>query len=400
MDEQSLNSFRFVVGAPRPIRLAVRGPSGAPPDEVVIDAPYAVIGRGGGSHLCLAGDDIGYRHAYLQVIGGRILCVDLLSRRGLEWDGDTPGPWLSPEHRLRIGAYTLQLYDDGWVYDSGLPSPLDFRPRSDSRPEYGVLPEVQLELAGSKGNGKSWPINRILTLVGRDERCRITCGDEQISKVHCSLLLAPSGLWVIDLLGRTGVRVNGRQVDFAYLPHGTEFQIGKYVLRAVYPQLAQQTSVNAGPSSRDDRHASAAFLTRHHQVFPIEFADDVLIVTPQGDIREFYYQDIHLESNQIVRLLQAHRFSHVVVDFHKVGIVGSIVLDAVATFCRSARGGATLCQASPELLSILETMNFPSIWPYFPTRDAAVRAAASSDCAPVNHVVPHRPGTPASADPA
>src|SRR5262245_32079474 len=271
MDEQTLNSFRFVVGAPRPIRLAVRGPGGGPPDEVVIDAPYGVIGRGGGCNLCLTGADIGYRHAYLQVLGGRILCVDLLSRRGLEWDGATPGPWLSPEHRLRIGDYTLQLYDDGWAFDSDLPSPLDFRPRSDSRPEYGVLPEVELRIAGSKSDGKSWPINRILTLVGRDERCRITCGDEQISKVHCSLLLAPSGLWVIDLLGRGGVRINGRQVEFGFLPHGTEFQIGKYLLQALYPQLAQQQSANAGPSSRDDRHAAAAFLARHHQVFPIEF---------------------------------------------------------------------------------------------------------------------------------
>jgi len=379
MDEQALNSFRFVVGAARPIRLAVRGPSGGPPDEVVIDSPYAVIGRGGGCHLCLSGEEIGYRHAYLQVIGGRVLCVDLLSRRGLEWEGATPGPWLSPEHRLRIGQYTLQLYDDGWTVDSNLTSPLDFRPRSETRPEYGVLPEVELELAGGKNSSKSWPINRVLTLAGRDERCRITCGDEQISKVHCSLLLAPSGLWVIDLLGRGGVQVSGQQVDFAYLQHGVEFQIGKYALRAVYPQMAQQQAADAGPSSRDDRRASASFLTRHHQVFPIEFDGDVLIVTPQGDIREFYYQDIHLESNQIVRLLQAHRFSHVVVDFQNVGIVGSIVLDAVASFCRNARGGATLCQATPELYGVLETMNFPSIWPYYATRSEALRAVRSRD---------------------
>lgn len=390
MDDQTLNSFRFVVGAPRPIRLAVRGPGGGPPDEVVIDAPYGVIGRGAGSHLCLEGNEIGYRHAYLQVLGGRVLCVDLLSRRGLEWDGNTPGPWLSPEHRLRIGAYTLQLYDDGWGYDSDLPSPLDFRPRSEQRPEYGVLPEVQLEIAGGAG-GKAWPINRILTLVGRDDRCRITCSDEQISKVHCSLLLAPSGLWVIDLLGRTGVRVNGQQVAYSYLPHGAEFQIGKYKLRAVYPQLVkqQQQVMHAGPLSQDDRHAAATFLTRNHQVFPVEIDGDVLVITPRGDIKDFYYQDIHLESNQIVRLLQAHRFSSVVVDFSKVGIVGSIVLDSVATFCRNARGGATLCQASPELLSVLETMNFPSIWPYHPSRaDAVCALSAPSADAPAEATPP------------
>lgn len=376
MDEQTLSTFRFVVGAMRPIRLAVSRPGAGQPQECVIDAPFALIGRAGGCHVCLPNDEIGYRHAYLQVIGGRILCVDLLSRRGLQWEGASPGPWLSPEHRLRIGPYTLQLYDDGWAFDSELPSPLNFRPRTEQRPEYGMLPEVELQLVNGAGAGKSWPINRILTLVGRDERCRITCADDQISKVHCSLLLAPSGLWVINLLGRSGVRVNETLVDCAFLPQGVELQVGKYQLRVNYPQLAEQQSPQPGPMTRDERHTSAEFLTRHHHVFPIEIARDVLIVVPQGDIGEFFYQDIHIESNQIVHLLQAHRFSHVVVDFSHVELVGSIVLDAVATFCRNARGGAVMCHASPELLEVLRTTNFPSIWPYYPTRQEALQALA------------------------
>jgi len=57
-----------------------------------------------------------------------------------------------------------------------------------------------------------------------------------------------------------------------------------------------------------------------------------------------------------------------------VKIVGSIVLDAVAGFCRAARGGAAQCAAQPEMLSILETMNFTSIWPHYATRDEAVHA--------------------------
>lgn len=373
MDEQTLNTFRFVVGAARPIRLAVRGPEGGPPVEVAIDSPYAILGRSGSCHHCLAGDDVSYRHAYLQVIGGRILCVDLLSANGIEWDGNDKGPWLSPEHRLHIGGHTLQLFDDGWAYDASLPSPLEVRPRSEQRPEFGVLPEVELELTGGAAPGKAWPINRVLTLVGRDERCRITCADERISKVHCSLLLAPSGLWVIDLLGRGGVLVNGERVECAYLHDRAELQVGKYQLRVKYPQVARATHVDwaAGVSQAA---SSAAFLTKHHQVFPVTIAGDILIVSPQGDIREFFYQDIHLESNKVVHLLQAHPFQQVVVDFSQVSLVGSVILDAIATFCRTARGGAVMCAASAEMLAVLETMNFPSIWPYYPTQEEALRA--------------------------
>lgn len=373
MDEQTLNTFRFVVGAARPIRLAVRKPEGGPPEEVVVDSPYAVIGRSGGCHVCLNRDGVSYRHAYLQVIGGRILCVDLLSSTGVQWDGSEPGPWLSPEHRLQIGGYTLQLFDDGWACDTALPSPLEVRPRHEQRPEFGVLPEVQLELVGGPA-GKSWPINRVLTLVGRDERCRITCADDRISKVHCSLLLAPSGLWVIDLLGRGGVLVNGERVACAYLPDQAELQVGKYQLRVRYPQVVRPSHVDWSATAASQAASSAAFLTKHHQVFPVTIAGDTLIVTPQGDIREFFYQDIHLESNKVVHLLQAHPFQQVVIDFSQVSLVGSVVLDAVATFCRNARGGAALCAASPEMLAVLETMNFPSIWPYYPTQEEALRA--------------------------
>lgn len=377
MDEQVLNTFRFVVGAARPLRLAIRGPEGGPPREVVVDSPFAVLGRSGGCHVCLPGDGVSYRHAFLQVIGGRVLCVDLLSAGGIHWDGSLPGPWFSPEHRLKIGGHTLQLFDDGWAYDATLPSPLDVRPRVQQRPEYGVLPEVQLELASGQSAGKSWPINRVLTLIGRDDRCRITCADDRISKVHCSLLLAPSGLWVVDLLGRGGVRVNGQQSECAYLPDGSELQVGRYDLRIRYPQVERQASMDLGGKTADEAAASAAFLTRHHQVFPVKALGDTLIVSPQGDMREFFYQDIHLESNKVVHLLQAHSFRYIIIDFAQAPLVGSVILDAVATFCRSARGGAALCAASPEMLAVLQTMNFPSIWPYYATQEEALHALHS-----------------------
>ena len=106
----------------------------------------------------------------------------------------------------------------------------------------------------------------------------------------------------------------------------------------------------------------------------MEEAGDTLVVVPQGDIRDFFYQDIHLESNRVVHILQQYQFHHVVIDYSQVQIVGSIVLDAVAAFCRAARGAAVQCEAGPEMLSILETMNFTSIWPHYPTRNEAVQA--------------------------
>jgi anti-anti-sigma regulatory factor len=380
MHEQTLNTFRFVVGAARPIRLAVRRPESRTPEVVEFDSPYAVVGRAASCHLCLPEQDVSYRHAYLQVIGGRIACIDLFSAGGTHWDGGQTGPWLSPEHRLQIGSNWLQLFDDGWACDPDLTSPLDFRPRAEQRPEFGALPEVELEMLNSAAKGRSWPINRVITLLGRDERCRITCAGENISKVHCSLLLAPSGLWVVDLLGRGGVRVNGEQTPCGYLQDGAELQVDRFIMRARYPKLAQARAARAATTetvSSDASRPSAAFLTRQHQVFPVEESGETLIVTPQGDIRDFFYQDIHLESNRVIHILQQYQFTHLIVDYSQVQIVGSIVLDAVASFCRSARGRAVQCGACPEMLSVLETTNFTTIWPHFATRAEALSALAA-----------------------
>lgn len=385
MDAQALKTFSHVVGAPRPIRLALREEGGGPPDVQVVDSPYAILGRGRNSHVRLNSSDVSYRHACLLVLGGRILCLDLLSARGISWDGPHRAPWLSAADRLKIGPYWIQLLDDGWAYTPELPSPLDFKPRDQKLPEFGELPEVELQLLTGKRKNAVFPVNRVLTLVGRDERCRVTCADDEVSRVHCALLLAPSGLWVIDLLGRNGVRIGDEPAPFGCLAEGEVFHVGRYGFRVRYPHLSETpvsqpaaASTTADDAPQPDDAQAAAFLTRNHQVFPVEVVGQSLVVFPQGDIREFFYQDIHLESNQVTRLLQTRGFRTVVIDFKDVPLVGSVILDAVATFCRNARDGAAMCGATPEMRSVLETMNFSSIWPYYQSREEALRSLDAS----------------------
>lgn len=370
-DDQSLNMFRYVVGAAQPLRLLVCREGERNPKTVEVDAPYAIIGRAPACHVSLPDDEeVSYRHAYLQVIGGRVACIDLLSAGGLVWDGPPSKCWLSPEHRIRLGQHWIQLYDDGWFFKGDLESPLNFKPRSQTAPEFGMLPEVELCLADGANAGKSWPINRIVTLLGRDSRCRITCADENISRVHCALLLAPSGLWAVDLVGRGGIRINGEQAACGFLHEEAELQIGKYTLRAHYPQLKHWKAQKAAVADRP----SPAFLTRQHAVFPVEEVGDTLIVLPQGDIRQFFYQDIQLESNRIIHLLQTYPFRFVVVDFRDIQDIGAIVTESVAGFCRAAAVGAALCDAPPHFEEALRSKSLFDVWPYYHTRAEALHA--------------------------
>lgn len=71
-------------------------------------------------------------------------------------------------------------------------------------------------------------LRHAVTLVGRSPQCKIRLHDDSISKVHASLVLTESGCWVADLLGRSGIVVNGQPVTFATLMDGDELVIGRF----------------------------------------------------------------------------------------------------------------------------------------------------------------------------
>ena len=77
----------------------------------------------------------------------------------------------------------------------------------------------------------SWKLSRVLTLLGRTTECRLRFLDPEISKFHCSLLRTPLGVWVVDLLGRTGIRLNGQPIRWARLENGDELQVGRHLIR-------------------------------------------------------------------------------------------------------------------------------------------------------------------------
>ncbi|WP_197444171.1 FHA domain-containing protein [Maioricimonas rarisocia] len=395
--------LRHATGADRPLRFALQGPEGGPPDYIELDRPYALVGRSPQCDIRIDGPGIGFRHAYIQVYARRVWCVDLFSPGGVSWDGPPTHGWLSPQHKLQIGNHTLQLFDDGWMFDGSFPAPTDLKPHEMTQPEFGGFPRVDLELLNKPFEGQAWPINRILTLLGRDERCRITCADREISRVHCGLLMLPSGLWAIDMLGRGGTTINGRQRDCMLVGNGHELGIGPYRIRAVYrqgearlpqpvapepepepepePQPQRQPAPSSPPTassaSGTSQLPSPEFLTRQHQIFRIEIEGDTVVVTPRGDTQQFMYRDIQLEANRVKDVLTTYRYRNLIVDFGRVDLVGTIIIESLTGFCRSVKGRAVMCAASEPMKDSLQSMNLTSIWPLYESRDEAIDALRS-----------------------
>jgi pSer/pThr/pTyr-binding forkhead associated (FHA) protein/anti-anti-sigma regulatory factor len=366
MPDAYASMLRYAVGNATPIRLLVREGQGKP-RVVEVETPYCVIGRARDCEVVLSDEKCAFRHGYLQIIGSRLAYIDLFSPTGTQWDGPPFQGWVNVAHRFRIGDTWIQVFDDGWS-DDDLKAPTDYRPRHDSRPEYGVLPLVDLELLNSPARGTQWPINRIITLVGRDPKCRICCADENISKVHCAFLLLPTGLWVIDLLGKGGVKVGGEQVRSCLIAADVEVDIGPYKMKPAY-RAAQQVYVPAVGHVGDAEKAE--FLTRHNRLFLAEAYLDTLILSPVGNLPHVSYKEIHVESSRISELQSKHGFSNFIVDYSHAPILNSMIFDAIIGFCRAATGKVAMCHLSDDIRDSVKSMNLDRIWPCVESRAEA-----------------------------
>src|SRR5207253_5334206 len=97
-----------------PLQLRVDYPGVADPLQWVLYQPFALIGREPRAHLQLDHDEVSRRHAYLQVVAGRVFFTDLESRMGIQWEnGSRRTGWLDEQETIRIGPYAIRHNTNG-----------------------------------------------------------------------------------------------------------------------------------------------------------------------------------------------------------------------------------------------------------------------------------------------
>jgi pSer/pThr/pTyr-binding forkhead associated (FHA) protein len=208
--------------------------------------PFVIIGRDPRSDFRLNDPLISRRHAYLQVIAGRLFCIDLESRSQIRWEGaDEPATkrWLEQKQFIWLGRYRIRWRgrlgsnaQDAEILDPLSSGPLD-------RAETDQLPEGELQLPIRIGeNPSSWTISSRLSLIGRSAECQLVLTDASISTYHASLIRTPLGIWVVDLLSREGVRVNGTRVRWAWLDDGDTLRVGRFTFVLRYRSAPDQIS--------------------------------------------------------------------------------------------------------------------------------------------------------------
>ena len=221
-----VESFGRACRFQQPIRIRIDDLQNDETRLLELDRPYFFAGRSGECDIRLVHADVSYRHAYFQVIGGRLHCCDLASRTGID-RAEQPAErtfWMDNHESINIGPYRLTLEPD--EFES-----LDF----DEDSVTGVaLPTIRLEFLNANTSKQFWPVKHDVTLVGSHRQCKVCFQHQSVSRVHTSLLRLGGELWAVDLLGRGGTIVNKKRASFARLKHGTILQVGRFQIRVLY----------------------------------------------------------------------------------------------------------------------------------------------------------------------
>lgn len=219
--------FLEACGATGPIVLEVEGPDERVSGRRVFEQPAIRIGASRSADLVLAHPEIRRRQAYLQVVGGHLFGMDL-SRRA-----EAPNGWLRPSDWLTVGPFRLraQIGESPATAESAaegieeLPSAL-----SRAYAQRHAYPAATLLITGSRDAAETYPVTRVLTLIGRDPSCKIRLQATKSSLYYGALVRTPQGLWFVDLLSSQRMTVNGRHVRQARLRDGDRLQVGRYEL--------------------------------------------------------------------------------------------------------------------------------------------------------------------------
>jgi pSer/pThr/pTyr-binding forkhead associated (FHA) protein len=246
MNKHSADAFLDACEAAGPLQVEMELADEAT-QQLLIHQPFALIGRHPRADVRLDDPQVSRRHAYLQVLGGFVYCIDLHSRTGTHWEdgSERRSDWFGLSQVVKIGPCRLRLIKGG---REGIPAGAEIlTPLESGDRGAGAPPEVVLEFLNARTIVPPWPMNRPVVLMGAAAECKVRMRDLQVSGFHCSLVNTRKGLWAVDLCGRGGIAVNGVSLRMARLDDGDQLQVGDITVRVRCPQPRDNSGTHPFP---------------------------------------------------------------------------------------------------------------------------------------------------------
>ena len=252
LNQRVLSHFRRMCGVTQSLEVSVRGPEHAHTADTHFAGPLLYVGSDPRNDVSLSGPGINRRHAYLQVIGDRVYCVDLGSRTGLHWEGKRRAAgWTEFGTEIGIGPYSVRV--------SPARSPTETPDSPISTAEGTMTGPSVLEVQSDNECPVEWTVADGVSLLGRATSCAFRVADPHLDAYHFALVRTGGELWVVDLRSGRQTCVNGRNVQLARLKDGDVLQAGSWTAVARCPELSQpsqalvrSTAAVRAPETRSD----------------------------------------------------------------------------------------------------------------------------------------------------
>ena len=226
---EPLQPFFEACGGMQTISLSARRQdSPAHADRHLVRQPFFVIGRASECDLVIPDPTASFRHIYVQLVSGRWFFLNLAKiSRTTAGKGQPESGWFDVDCQLTVGSHVITHVA------MGRQAVIRKIAISNAEPSLD-LPFFELEIMNRELGSRepsSIQFCAPVTLIGASPKCDLFLKDQSVSKVHASLVLTPRGMWVVDLLGRGGVLVDGCPAFWRQIHDGTVLQIGRFRLR-------------------------------------------------------------------------------------------------------------------------------------------------------------------------
>jgi pSer/pThr/pTyr-binding forkhead associated (FHA) protein len=263
MEKFSVAAFQQACGATWPLTLDLEGRKPQRGHTVELEQPFAIIGSHPRADAVWDDPQLNPRHVYLQIIGGSVFGIDLESPAGTRWgDHSRCFGWVRPDEVLALGATRVRVQNRSGA------APPEWNPLSTVSSADGPHTTVHLEIVAGKERPAIWDSNRVLFLIGRSQFCKVRLHDRGISRFHAAVVCTPGSAWIVDLLSRTGVFLNGQRVTAARLDPGDHLRLGPFLIRV---QALEPSAAGLGePADREPADREPANGSIHPAEIPGE----------------------------------------------------------------------------------------------------------------------------------
>ncbi|WP_158633637.1 FHA domain-containing protein [Tautonia sociabilis] len=172
---------------------------------VIVDRPYATIGRVATADVPVPSPSAAVRHVYLHLDRRGAFAVDLVSRTGTRFDDAPEGAracWLRPGRGLELAGHRVELIEADPVDGPG-----DRLPGANPLAEADGLPPLDLLAEGDPDR----PLTLLseLSFLGRSPRCAIQADGDGVARVHAVVVRSARGIFLVNL-GGPALTVNDR----------------------------------------------------------------------------------------------------------------------------------------------------------------------------------------------